>query len=111
MTDKSVSQVALPAGASVTAPSISARSVIHQGTCPLLCGVSPVGGSVGRGAWQVLEHLCSCLYGREGEGAIASSRGSRGSCNAQDLALPGSETPQHPTSQDQSTAVGWGKDK
>lgn len=51
MTDKSVSQVALPAGTSITAPSISASFVTHQGTRSLLCGVSPVLGSVGTGAY------------------------------------------------------------
>lgn len=54
MTDKSVSQVALPAGTSITAPSISASSVTHQGTRSLLCGVSPVPGSVGTGAFWFL---------------------------------------------------------
>lgn len=51
MTDKSVSQVALPAGTSITAPSISASPVTHQGTRTLLRGVSPVRGSVGTGAY------------------------------------------------------------
>jgi len=109
MTDKSISQVALPAGTSITAPSISASSVTYQGTCPLPCGVSLVGGSGGRGACQFLEHLCSSFYSRECEGTIASSRG--GSCDAEDSALPGSETPKHPTSEDWSTVGGQGKDK
>lgn len=72
MTDKSVSQVALPAGTSITAPSISASSVTHQGTRSLLCGVSPVPGSVGTGAYWFLEHLCSSLYVREGKEAFPS---------------------------------------
>lgn len=78
MTDKSISQVALPAGTSVTAPSISGSSVTHQGTRPPLCKASAVEGSVGRGACQFLEHLCPSFYGREGEGTISSL------CDAED---------------------------
>lgn len=111
MTDKSISQVALPAGASITAPSISASSVTHQGTCPLLYGVSPMVGISGQRCLPVFGAPCSSFYGREGEEAIASSGGDRGTCDAQDSALPGSETPDHSTSQDQSTAGRQGKDK
>lgn len=63
MTDKSVSQVALPAGTSITAPSISASSVAHQGTRSLLCGVSPV--QVPAGFWSTSALLF--MSGKAGE--------------------------------------------
>lgn len=105
MTDKSVSQVALPAGTSITAPSISAS---HQGTRSLLCGVSPVPGSVGTGAYYFLEHLCSSRYVREGKEAFFSWRRSKSSCKGEDSShrpclckCKASQTPDY--------CWGWGK--
>lgn len=57
---------------------------------------------MGRGARFL--NTSALLYGKEGEEAITSSRRHRGSSEAQDSALPGSETPQQPTSQDWSTS-------
>lgn len=82
MTDRSVSQVALPAGTSNAAPSISDTSVTHQGTHPLLCKESSTEGSAGRVLPAFGVPLLS-IYKGKGKGTISSPRArrARGNCN------------------------------